>query len=121
MPKADVGFSLDTGEELIDALEAQHEDTEAEGEDPRRNDPSPFENLTLHDLMVRMRRKQIEDLLERLEDGTATHQEHAIIQRLLAESGYTVDREPTTDTAPTRGGNPAPTALPNFDDEDYSQ
>lgn len=119
MAKADTGYSLDSGEELVDALEAQVEADEPV--EDRRNDPNPFENLTLHDLMVRMRRKQIEDLLERLEDGTATHQEHAIIQRLLAESGYTVDREPSSETTTTRRGEPAPTDLPDFTDEDYSQ
>ena len=105
-------FSLDSGEELIDALEAQAEPEVLE--DERRNDPAPdFASLTLHDLMVGMRRKQIEDLYERLLDGTATHQEHAIIQRILAESGYTVERNPNENPSDDPKA-PAKAELPSF-------
>lgn len=80
---------------------------------------NPFEKMTIHDMMVAMRRTFIEELLGRLEDGTATHQELAIIQRMLNDSGYVVDRDPT----PTSGSGGPPTAnrmaLPDLEGHDY--
>lgn len=81
-----------------------------------RNDRKPVDNLTIHDLMVRMRRGLVEDLLERLESKTATHQELAIIQRMLNDAGYVVDHDPAADSA----SNPSPKSdLPDFGDQDY--
>jgi hypothetical protein len=107
-------IELDEGEDLGHRLE------EGQGglaHNPR-NDPNPFENLTIHDLMVRMRRGLVEDLLDRLESKTATHQELAIIQRMLNDAGYVVDRSPTEEAEAQNQPTPK-SDLPDFGDQDY--
>lgn len=107
----------DTLEDLADAkLNVNPSSTQS---DPRDN---PFDKMTIHDMMVKMRRTFIEDLLGRLEDGTATHQELAIIQRMLNDSGYVVDRDPTSpgpNGAPSSGASQNRMDLPDLDGHDY--
>jgi len=114
------GYDLYGSKDLSEVLEDEREAATTPPADERRNDPHPFENLTIHDLMVRMRRGLVEDLLDRLESKTATHQELAIIQRMLNDAGYVVDRDPTND--PAEGVSaPRKADLPSFDGQDYDQ
>jgi hypothetical protein len=101
----------DTLEDIADGNIANPASTQS---DP---DHEPYEKMTLHDLMVRMRRLQVEELLGRLESGTATHQELAIIQRLLNDSGYVIDRDPDSPGAPANKST-RPMDLPELE-EDY--
>lgn len=106
----------DLGDELEAMLQPEVVNPESTQSAPQEN---PFEKMTIHDMMVAMRRTFIEELLGRLEDGTATHQELAIIQRMLNDSGYVVDRDPTT-ASPSGGGAPSsPMALPDMEGHDY--
>lgn len=103
---------LDDGEDLGHKLEGDAP------EEPLRNSREPVVNLTIHDLMVRMQRGLVEDLLDRLESKTATHQELAIIQRMLNDAGYVVDRD---DDASSSSAPEAKSDLPSFEGEDYDQ
>lgn len=106
----------DLGDELEAMLQPEVVNPESTQSAPQEN---PFEKMTIHDMMVAMRRTFIEELLGRLEDGTATHQELAIIQRMLNDSGYVVDRDPTTPGPSTASSAPAKAALPDYDGHDY--
>lgn len=107
----------DLGDSLEDIADGNIVNPESTQSDP---DHDPYEKMTLHDLMVRMRRLQVEELLGRLESGTATHQELAIIQRLLNDSGYVIDRDPDAPAgagdAPTNKST-RPMNLPDLDED----
>lgn len=77
--------------------------------------------MTIHDMMLRMRKGLVMELLARLETGTATHQELAIIQRTLNDAGYVIDRDPDGGSEP--GSTPmkssTPLDLPDLSEQDY--
>lgn len=123
-PNWAVGLDGAEVEDLGDTLEDLANGTAEPNPESTQSDPqeNPFDKMTIHDMMVKMRRTFIEDLLGRLEDGTATHQELAIIQRMLNDSGYVVDRDPTSPGphgAPSGGTAQPQLGLPDLDGHDY--
>jgi hypothetical protein len=76
-------------------------------------------DFNVFDALVEMRKALIDDLLERLRSGTATHQEMAIMARMLKENGLVLmplDPEPQPELNPI-GFTAVHTALPEFEDD----
>lgn len=99
-----------------------------EGEELRRNDPSPA-NFEALDLINGLNQKPLEDLLEdahkalivdllaKLKSGQASHQELAILRNLLRDNGLVI--APKDDETERRDRERPPADLPSFDPPEY--
>lgn len=78
------------------------------------NDPRPFP-LELQDILKEMQSRTYRLLLERVRDGSATHQELAIVAKLLKDNGLVMPpRDPDEVRADADRVLPS---LPEFDGE----
>lgn len=92
--------------------------------DPDRTDPNlldtikELEGLSMEDLLKRSQKKQLVDLLAKLEAGLISHQENAILRNLLRDNGMVVG---AVGRPPEGGGmgEASGPALPSYDDPEY--
>jgi hypothetical protein len=101
-----------------------------------QNDPQPIppevqekldelSQLSEKELGERARRRQLLDLLMKLELGQLSHQEHAVLRNLLRDNGFNVFsppglNQPQADPRGTPAAPaPQPLPLPDLDDPEY--
>lgn len=87
----------------------------ASGEVPR-NDPNPVD-LDLLDDLTQIRKELFRDLLEKIKDGKATHQELAISARILKDNGMVLVPPGQGDSDPESRDEDYASELPSFEDD----
>ena len=92
--------------------------------DPDRTDPNlldtikKLEGLSMEDLLKRSQKKQLVDLLAKLEAGLISHQENAILRNLLRDNGMVMGAVPRPPEAGGMRETSGP-SLPTYDDPEY--